>query len=451
MTRKAHDLRDALLALLPADQVAVSLGWVEEQLSAQGVSVSRRTLQRHFGALEREGQVVREGRSVAITYRLAQPLVAEAAGIILSESGRAVLNLVSLPVIAKRPVTYNQEFLDAYESNETFYLPESTRSQLHDMGRTGDSTRPAGTHLRDVIGRLMIDLSWASSKLEGNTYSRLDTENLIRFGTAAEGKDLIEAQMILNHKAAIELIAEAPDEVGYDSYTFLNLHALLSENLLADPSACGRLRRRPVDIGGSVFTPLAIPQRIEANFQTILEKAGQIEDPFEVSFFLMVHIPYLQPFEDVNKRVSRLGANIPLIKNNLSPLSFIDMPEAPYFRGIQAIYEFNRTELLADVYLAAYERSCQRYSAIVKSLPEPDPLRLRYREAIRAMVRDNVVEGRADVGDHVAADTDPAVLTQIQEIVDAEVAGLHEGNALRFGIRRGEFEVWRERRNGLCR
>ena len=69
--------------------------------------------------------------------------------------------------------------------------------------------RPAGTHLRDVIGRLMVDLSWASSKLEGNTYSRLDTENLIRFGTAAEGKDLIEAQKILNHNAAIELIAEA--------------------------------------------------------------------------------------------------------------------------------------------------------------------------------------------------------------------------------------------------
>ena len=448
MIRKAHDLRDALLALLPADQMAVSLGWVEEQLSSQGVSVSRRTLQRHLGALEREGQVVREGRSVAITYRLARPLVAEAAGIILSESGRAVLNLVSQPIIAKRPVTYNQAFLDAYEPNQTFYLSESTRSQLHDMGRTGDSTRPAGTHLRDVISRVMIDLSWASSKLEGNTYSRLDTENLICFGTAAEGKDLIEAQMILNHKAAIELIAEAPDEVGYDTYTFLNLHALLSENLLADPSACGRLRRRPVDIGGSVYTPLAIPQRIEANFRTILDKASQIDDPFETSFFLMVHVPYLQPFEEVNKRVSRLGANIPLIRHNLSPLSFIDMPEAPYFRGTQAVYEFNRTELLADVYLAAYERSCQRYAAIVKSLPDPDPLRLRYRDEIRAMVRDTVVEGRADMDEYVAADTDPAVLTQIQEIVDAEVAGLPEGNALRFGIRRGQFEAWKERPDG---
>ena len=447
MSGRDQDIREAILAALPGDLAAVPLSQIEARLLAGGASASRRTLQRHLAVLEQDGRVVREGRSVAVTYRRAETAQATTdSGIILSEAGRAVLDLVSRPAMARRPVTYNQAFLDDYEPNTTFYLPEPLRSQLHDMGRTGDSARPAGTHLRDVIGRLMIDLSWASSKLEGNTYSRLDTENLIRFGTAAEGKDLIEAQMILNHKAAIELIAEAPEEVGYDSYTFLNLHALLSENLLADPAACGRLRRRPVDIGGSVYTPLAIPQRIEANFRTILDKAGRIEDPFEASFFLMVHIPYLQPFEDVNKRVSRLGANIPLIRHNLSPLSFIDMPEEPYFRGTQAVYELNRVELLADLYLAAYERSCQRYTAIVKSLPEPDPLRLRYREQIRALVRDIVVEEHADIGEYVAGDVDWHTRARLQEIVDAEIANLHEGNALRFGIRRSQFEAWVRRR-----
>ncbi|MDZ7909049.1 MAG: Fic family protein [Gemmobacter sp.] len=443
------DIRKTLLDVLPVDQSPLSINQIMERLTEQRSPVNRRTLQRHLGALEAEGRILKQGRSVAITYRRTEPVVAaDEAGITLSPAGRTVLELVSQPVIAKRPVTYNQDFLDSYIPNQTFYLPQDLRSQLHDMGRTGDSTRPAGTHLRDVIGRLMIDLSWASSKLEGNTYSRLDTENLIRFGTAAAGKDLIEAQMILNHKAAIELIADAPDEIGYDSYTFLNLHALLSENLMTDPAASGRLRRRPVDIGGSVYTPLAIPQRIEANFQSILDKADQITDPFETSFFLMVHIPYLQPFEDVNKRVSRLGANIPLIKHNLSPLSFIDMPAPPYFRGTQAVYELNRTELLADVYLAAYERSCQRYAAIVKSLPEPDPLRLRYRNQIREVVRDIVVEGHADMRDHVPGDIEPEVLVQLQAIVDAEVANLHEGNALRFGIRRSQFEAWRMRRGG---
>jgi len=445
--RAVKDIHKAVLDVLPVDQTALSINQILDALAAQGSVVTRRTLQRHLGSLENEGRIVRVGRSVAVTYRLADPTTpSDSAGIVLSPAGRQVLDLVAQPVIAKRPVAYNQSFLDDYTPNQTFYLPGALRSQLHDMGRTGPGNRPAGTHLRDVIGRLMIDLSWASSKLEGNTYSRLDTENLIQFGKTAAGKDLLDAQMILNHKAAIELIAEAPDEIGYDSYSFLNLHALLSDNLMADPTASGRLRRRPVDIGGSVYTPLAIPQRIEANFQTILEKAGSIADPFETSFFLMVHIPYLQPFEDVNKRVSRLGANIPLIKHNLSPLSFIDMPEEPYFRGTQAIYEFNRTELLADVYLAAYERSCQRYAAIVKSLPEPDPLRLRYREEIRAMVRDVVVLGAAEATDYLPADASPAVLSAIKAIVDAEIENLHEGNALRFGIRRSQFEAWATRR-----
>jgi hypothetical protein len=439
-----RDIRNAILAALAVDIAPMPLSRIEEHLTAEGLSAGRRTLQRHIAVLEAEGRVAKVGRSVAVAYILAEASThSDNVGIVLSPAGRAVLDLVTQPVIAKRPVTYHQDFLDGYAPNETFYLPEAIRTQLHDMGRTGTSGRPAGTHLRDVIGRLLIDLSWASSKLEGNTYSRLDTENLIRFGKAAEGKDLLEAQMILNHKAAIELIAESPEDIGYDSYTFLNLHALLSDNLMADPTASGRLRRRPVDIGGSVYTPLAIPQRIEENFRTILDKAGRIADPFETSFFLMVHIPYLQPFEDVNKRVSRLGANIPLIKHNLSPLSFIDMPEATYFRGTQAVYEFNRTELLADVYLAAYERSCQRYAVLVKSLPDPDPLRLRYRDEIRAMVRGIVVEGTADLADHLPVDIDPGTKASVQAIVDAEVANLHEGNALRFGIRRKEFEMWK--------
>lgn len=108
--------------------------------------------------------------------------------------------------------------------------------------------------------------------------------------------------------------------------------------------ASSRPSCEPLNIGGSVYTPLATSRRIEASFQTIIDKAGQIAEPFETSFLPIACIPYLQPFEDVNERVSRLGANIPPIKNNLSPLSFIDMPEEPYFRGTRAIYEFNRTE-----------------------------------------------------------------------------------------------------------
>src|ERR1035438_1925019 len=150
--------------------------------------------------------------------------------------------------------------------------------------------------------------------------------------------------MILNHKAAIEMLADQAEEIGFNRYTICNLHALLADNLLADPAASGRLRSKPVGISGTVFHPLEVPQAIEENFQQILDKATAIVDAFEQSFFVMVHIPYLQTFEDVNKRVSRLSANIPLVRRNLCPLSFVDVPVDDYVDATLGVYELNRVD-----------------------------------------------------------------------------------------------------------
>ena len=188
----------------------------------------------------------------------------------------------------------------------------------------------------------MIDLSWNSSRLEGNTYSLLDTQRLIEAGEMAEGKQRLEAQMILNHKEAIELLADGTAAVGFNRYTVLNLHAMLADNLMADPRAPGRLRHIGVGIGASVFHPLEVPQLIEECFDQVLATASMIGDPFEQAFFAMVQIPYLQPFENVNKRVSRLCANIPLIKSNLSPLTFADLPRDLYTEAMLGVYELNR-------------------------------------------------------------------------------------------------------------
>lgn len=170
----------------------------------------------------------------------------------------------------------------------------------------------------------------------------------------------------------------------------------ISENLLHDPEASGRLRRITVDISGTVFHPLAIPQVIEECFQQLLDTAAAITDPFEQAFFVMVHLPYLQPFEDVNKRVSRLAANISLILKNLCPLSFVDVPERAYVDGTIGVYELCRVELLRDVFVWAYERSVQRYLAIRQSMAQPDPFRLRYREALIEVIGTVVRERRMD-------------------------------------------------------
>jgi hypothetical protein len=309
--------------------------------------------------------------------------------------------------------------------------------------------RPAGTFARQVLDRLLIDLSWASSRLEGNTYTRLDTQNLISFGRLAEGKDAVEAQMILNHKVAIELLVDDAERVGFDRFTLLNLHALLADNLLADPDAAGRLRVLPVQISGTVYQPTGIPQVIEEQFDLFLAKARAIDDPFEAALFAMVHLPYLEPFEDVNKRVSRLAANVPLIRNNLAPLSFVDVEERAYVEATLGVYELGRVELLRDLFGWAYERSCQRYTVLREALPTPDPLRLRYRAELAEVVREAV---RGDVGVDAAALRERARGLVAEADVEAVVAmavnellRLHEGSVARFGVRLGEFRGWKGR------
>jgi Fic family protein len=148
------------------------------------------------------------------------------------------------------------------------------------MGKTADVDEPAGTYSRAILNRLLIDLSWASSHLEGNTYSRLDTRELIEHGKAARGKPAIETQMILNHKTAIELLVQNIDSAEFNRYTLMNLHSALSENLLPNPADEGRIRRHAVDIGNSVYRPLSTPQQIDGTLDALLVKANQIADAF---------------------------------------------------------------------------------------------------------------------------------------------------------------------------
>lgn len=257
----------------------------------------RRTLQRRLDRLMAEQQIVPQGESVARVYKLASiSAVTQSQGVVaetsvsladqhvyvpLSVEGAQIRDQVRRPLMHRRPVGYNRAFLDAYEPGVTWYLPESLRAQLHEMGRTPADQCAAGTYARDILNRLLVDLSWASSRLEGNTYSRLDTQNLIEFGQVAKGKDARETQMILNHKAAIEMLVEDAAEVGCDAFTFQNLHAVLSQNLMREDAASGRLRRRPVEISGTVFYPLAMPQVLEDCFRLLLDKAKAIADPFE--------------------------------------------------------------------------------------------------------------------------------------------------------------------------
>ena len=451
-------------SILAANPGGMGIAGIETEMTRrQGSKLNRRTLQRRLQKLIDRQRLTTEGESIALVYKLTFGSVAPAIGsmtptatgnapaeaelyVPVSPEGAVIREQVRRPLMHRRPVGCQRSFLEGYLPGTTFYLPETLRRQLHEIGRTPAHERPAGTYARDTMDRLLVDLSWASSKLEGNTYSRLDTQHLIEFGQVAQGKDALETQMILNHKAAIEMLIEDAHEVDFDTFTFKNLHAVLSQDLMRDPQASGRLRRRPVDISGTVYLPLALPQVIEDCFALLLDKAAAISDPFEQAFFLMVQLPYLQPFEDVNKRVSRIGANIPLFRHNLCPLSFVDVPERAYIEGTIGVYELNRVELLRDVFVWAYERSCQRYLAITQTMVEPDPLKIKYREALIQAVQTLVKAPRqpspASVAEIAQAHASEADQAAFRQILTTALQQLHEGSIARYRLRRSEYIAW---------
>ncbi|MES2921236.1 MAG: Fic family protein [Verrucomicrobiota bacterium] len=409
----------------------------EKRLEAQGQGRARRYIAPRQNHFPMTASVVREDPPV---YKIRHDW--------LSPEALEIRGIIQLPLTQRTPVNYQGSFLDGYRPNKTFYLPESLRRELGEIGQVGMSELPAGTYFRQVMDRLLIDLSWNSSRLEGNTYSLLETQRLLELGEDAEGKGTKETQMILNHKAAIEMLADDAGELDFNRYTICNLHALLSDNLLSDPGACGRLRSCRVGIGGTVFHPLGTPQQIEERFEEILRKASAVRDPFEQAFFAMVHLPYLQPFEDVNKRVSRLAANIPLIRHNLCPLSFVDVESHEYVGGLLGVYELNRIEYLRDVFARAYRRSCARYSTVRQTLGDPDQFRLRHRAALADFVREVVLGGMdkrvaAKWIARKAAESIPlAERAKFIEVVETELGCLHGGNIARYRLRPSEFDAW---------
>ena len=430
---------------------------IEQQLAQ---SAPRRTLQYRLKRAVELGLLRKSGKQRGVRYFVGDSAVLTEYQVDLgaladtpedtfpfSESAQSVLTQIRKPLPQRKPVTYQHTFLDGYRPNVNHYLNPQELEHLAGLG-AGNVDEPAGTFARQLLNRLLIDLSWNSSRLEGNTYSLLETRRLIQFGTVAEGKAGLEAQMILNHKDAIEFLVDGAEEIGFNRYTLLNLHALLSNNLLPEPDASGRLRSISVGVGKSVYQPLAIPQLIAEYFDQILATAQAIRNPFEQALFALAQLPYLQAFDDVNKRVSRLAANIPFIKHNLVPLSFVDLPKSSYSEAILAVYELNRIEPLKEVFIWAYERSADYYKVVRQTLGEPDAFRLHYRDELKQVVSSVVIKNlnRRSALQYVHQWVEENIplpdRAEFQEKAEVELLSLHEGNIARYRIRPSQYEAW---------
>ena len=409
------------------DYIAAHPGAGREEIRRHvAPGVSPPTIWRALKRLVDEGKLEIAGKARATGYSLA---------------GAAIVRAhLQTPYNRRKPAAYKKEFVDRYLPNKTFYLSEADRRRLHEAGRPKPLPVPAGTYARRILEKLLVDLSWASSRMEGNTYNILETERLIRFGEEASGKERKEAVMILNHKEAIQYVVDNLAEITVGRSDVFNIHALLADGLLADPAMAGRLRRMAVGISHSSYSPLDDRFAIEEEFDILIQKAVAITDPFEQSFFLLVHIPYLQAFDDVNKRTSRIASNVPLLKADLAPLSFLTMNDGDYIDGLIGVYELNNVSLLRDVYIDAYLASAENYKVLRAEVDTPEKAALAYRDFVREAVRRCVLDWKEFRPENVMAMAVDAGIPdadreQVVNYVGQEFHGLHEGNVIRYRLR----------------
>ena len=437
-----------------------SIEEIESEVIQLGLKWTRRTLQRKLSLLAEQKKIYMTGQSRATRYYLTslkdkpqQENHLDHSVIPLSKAGQHILTFVKLPKQKREPVSYSRDFLESYQPNsKNSYLTPAQIKKLTQIGSIKNLIQPVETYSKDILNRLLIDLSWNSSRLEGNTYSLLETQRLLEFSELADDKKATEAQMILNHKEAIRFLVESKkhgNDIGFNKPTILNLHALLSHNLL-EPQYSGSLRQKIVGIKGSTYEPLDIPQMIEELFDLILKKARQIQNPYEQAFFIMVHLPYLQPFTDVNKRVSRLATNIPLIKNQLSPLSFLDVPKDIYTQGVLGVYEKRSIFLLRDVFLWAYERSAKQYNVLSHiEHAKPDLFRLKYHKEISLLIHSLIskplpVKNTLKRIKQESKKFPIREQSQFIEVIESELISLHEGNFARYKVNKQQFENWQK-------
>lgn len=375
-----------ILELLKQQQQPLSL---PKLIQALGSDYSERSLRRWLNQMAEENLILKTGHKRGTRYQAVDtakkilPSIDRQASL-FSHSSQRIIESVRKPIFTRSPVTYNAAWLNNYKPNKDFYLSKHQRNELFSCGQRASLIDPAGTFARRIYNRLLIDLSYNSSRLEGNTYSLIETEKLLLEGITAADKLDTERVMILNHREAIRHLVETSHRLAITMDEICTLHYLLSDGLVPAHNA-GKLRHEAVRVGGSTYAPMEDKNRLQRQLKIICDKAAAIEHPIEQSIFLLVHIAYLQAFTDVNKRTSRLSANIPLITHNLVPLSFNEINQDDYSSAMIAVYELNETNPLVDLYSWCYLRSCKHYNVTAEAIGL-DIVRVRYRNERRIVL-----------------------------------------------------------------
>lgn len=342
----------------------------------------------------------------------------------------------------RQKVPYDFDRVRRFPVGEFSYFTPAQRSELIEFGQVPEiMTHPE--YIESIKRKLLLEASWSSSVLEGNTYSLLDTEELFERNAEMPGARVEETTMLLNHKHAIEYLLGNIDVISVTKMDVLNVHALLSNGLLKTPANSGRLRRTPIGIGQSMYEPLDIPAQISDEFDAVVEIAGKVEDPFDQSMYLLLNMAYLQAFVDVNKRTARMMANVPLLKAGKMPMSFFQMSRKGYECGLLHYYETGDFRRIVKEYMASYRVSAARFKEILENKPSATDLslRLKFRRQIVESVR-AIVKGSDAWDEFLPKDITEQERSFLEDYIAKCVEGISEANAILYGLSANDLNAF---------
>lgn len=324
---------------------------IHEMLVKRGEDISLVTVKRALSGMTARGIFMASGSGRSFSYQI-------------SVLGRIFADIDARAYCAIEPdrrygqKRYNQDLFAGIP--DAIFSPEELK-KLEDA--TAEYTRrttdlPPAIEKRE-LERLVIELSWKSSKIEGNTYTLLDTEKLILENKEAPGHARSEAQMIINHKNAFNFVRENTAFFKMFSRAHIEeLHAILVKDL----NVGAGLRKRVIGIIGSVYQPLDNPHQVHEGLEALTAAVARVQTPYGKAFVALLGISYLQPFEDGNKRTARLLANAILLAYGCAPLSYRSVEESEYREAILVFYEINSIVSFKKIFIDQYDFAARNYA-----------------------------------------------------------------------------------------
>lgn len=313
-------------------------------------SVADVTLIRDLNALEKIGYISSKGKTKGKTYQIN-------ASIIQWPVDSDLYFVNDADDRQDSPLLFQHDIFSKLPG----VLSKAEKKEMEELSQKFASRKKEGisdTGFQKELERITIELSWKSSKIEGNTYTLLETEELILHHKEAAGHSKEEATMILNHKDAFTYILENQDQfLNTNKNTLLQLHTILTKGLHITTG----FRTSLVGITGTTYRPLDNRWQIEESIEKLLSTVKNIQHPGEKALIAHAMIAYIQPFADGNKRTSRMLGNAILIAHDMPPLSYRSVDEQGYKKAMLLFYETNNILYSKQIFLEQFRFAAHNY------------------------------------------------------------------------------------------